>query len=302
MVSPVVVLIAIGAGIVALTRVGSLTKAFGLSGSDLAGENQQASSGEVTTDSLQSNPSIPIPQGSQTTVAVIQSEQILRTDIRSKQKTNQTASKPMIKTVFDNPKEGGSEPQAGVLLTSNNSLKNTILGLNTVQTKAIRAQPFTIQEQRDITALTARFNSKSSLSQRVSDSPQEIIFKKREQEAIARQILGGSNFVTSQGGTTRGGAVIPSVTSLFGKANFALGGKTLAEFNKDQALKIEIDKKRAENLALSKQRESTGNQIIQTISKSGFNQKQFLLNAGIALRGQDLNAKAIARLREMGLI
>jgi len=302
MVSLVVSLIAIGAGVIALTKVGSLSQAFGLSGSDLVGNNQQAQQGEVTTDSLQQNPSIPIPQGSQTTVAVIQSDQILRTDIRSKQKLNQNVTKPMIKTSFFNPKEGGSEPQAGVLLTSNNSLKNSVLGLNLNQVKELRAQPFTQQELRDIQALTTRFNSKSTASQRVSDSPTEIIFKKREQEAIARQVIGGSNFVTSKGGTTAGGFVIPDKTGLFQNPNFQLGGKSVAEFNKDQEQKALINKKLAENRALQEQREVTGNQILSTIQKSGMNQKQFLLNSGIALRGQDLNAKAIAKLREKGLI
>jgi hypothetical protein len=302
MVSPVVALIALGAGVIALTRVGSLTEAFGLRGSDLVGGNQQAQSGEVTTDSLQFNPSIPIPQGSQTTVEVIQSQEIFRTDIRAKQKFDQTASKPQIKTTFFNPKEGGSEPQAGVLLTANSSLKNTVLGLNVTQTRELRAQPFTKQELADITALTTRFNRKSSASQKVSDSPTEIIFKKREQEALARQTLGGSNFVTSVGGVTRGGNIIDPKTSLFGKANFALGGKTLEEFNRDQANKLLIDKKIEQNKVLQAQRETTGNQILSTIEKSGMNQKQFLLSAGIALRGSNLNAKAIAKLRERGLI
>jgi len=302
MVSPVVVLIALGAGVLALAKFGSPLDAFGLLGSDLAGENQQDKSGEVVTDSLQNNPSIPIPQGSLSTVAVIQSSQILRTDIRSKQKTNQNVSKPQIKTAFNNPNEGGLEPQAGVLLTSNNSLRNTVLGLNASEIKTIRSQPFTKQEQADILALTTRFNLKSSASQKVSDSPQEIIFKKREQEAIAQKILGGSNFVTSGGAVTRGGTIISPVTSLFGKTNFALGGKTIAEFNEQQQQKAIIDKKIEQNKVLQEQRETTGNQILSTIEKSGFNQKQFLLQSGIALRGGDLNAKAIARLRERGLI
>jgi len=302
MVSFPIALIALGAGVIALTRVGSLSEAFGLQGSDFSGAEQKAKSGEVTTDSLQVNPSIPIPQGSQTTVATIQSAEILRTDIRSKQKLNQNASKPMIKTVFNNPNEGGSEPQAGILLTSNSSLKNSVLGLNAKDVKEIRAQPFTQQELRDIQSLTTRFNNKSSASKKVSDSPTEIIFKKREQEAIARKVIGGSNFVTSSGGVTRGGAIIESKGGLFASPNFALGGKTLNEFNQDQAEKAIQTQKIAENRALAEQRTATGNQILSTIQKSGMNQKQFLLSSGIALRGQDLNARAIAKLRERGLI
>ena len=298
MVSPVVILIALGAGVVALTKVGSLTQAFGFSGSDLVGENQQDQSGEVTTPREQNNPTIPIPEGSQVTVGNIQAQQILRTDIVSKQKLNQTNSKPTIQTVFNNKQDN----QSGFVVTSNSSLKNTVLGLNAKQVKQIRAQPFTKQEQQDIINLTARFNRKSTSSQKVSSSPQEIIFRKREQEAIARSIIGGSNFVTSSGGVTRGGSIILSKGGLFGKSNFALGGKTLAEFSEQQSQKALINKKQAENKILNEQRERTGNQILSTIQKSGMNQKQFLLSAGIALRGQNLNAKAIAKLRERGLI
>ena len=302
MVSFVVALIALGAGVIALTRVGSLTEAFGLQGSDLVGENQQAQSGQVTTDNLQSNPSIPIPQGSQTTVATVQSSQILRTDIRSKQKLNSSVSKPMIKTTFFNPKEGGLDPQAGILVSTNSSLKNTVLGLNQKQIGELRSQPFTKQEQQDIINLTERFNRKSTSSQKVSDSPQEIIFKKREQDAIARQVLGGSNFITSGGSSEALKFGVTQKGGLFGKKNFAFGGVSEDVFLQQRADRALIFKKLEENRALNEQREVTGNQIISTINKSGMNQKQFLLSAGIALRGQDLNPRAIAKLREKGLI
>lgn len=302
MVSPVVVLIALGVGVFALAKFGSPLKAFGLSGSDLVGTEQQSKQGEVTTDRDQANPSIPIPQGSQNTVAVIQSAQIIRTNITAKQKTNQSASKPMIKVNFFNPKEGGSEPQAGVLLTSNNSLRNTVLGLNTGAVRELRAQPFTKQELIDIQNLTTRFNAKSSASKRVSDSPTEIIFKKREQEAIAKSILGGSKFITSRGAVTRGGNIIEPKGGLFANPNFALGGKTIDEFNQQQAEKALITAKIEENRVLAEQRTKTGNQILSTIQKSALTQKQFLLKAGIALHGGELNARAIARLRERGLI
>jgi hypothetical protein len=302
MVSPVVALIAVGALIFGLSRVGSLTEAFGISGSDLVGENQQAQQGEVTTDSLQNNPSIPTKQGSQNTIAVIQSEQILRTDIRSKQKFNQTVAQPQIKTAFFDLKSGGSDPQIGITVTSNTSSKaNSVLGLNAKQVQELRAQPFTKQEQIDIANLTTRFNSKSAQVQKFKDSPQEVIFKKREQEAIAKQVLGGSNFVTSQGGVTRGGTIIPDVTSLFGKANFALGGKTREEFDQQQLDKIAITKKTEENALLRAQAQQSGEQVLQTINKSGFNQKQFLFNAGINLQGSDLSAVAIGKLQAKGI-
>jgi len=299
MVSFVVALIALGAGVIALTRVGSLTQAFGFEGSDFVGQEQKRKSGDVVVPSLQQNPSIPIPQGSQVTVDVIKSDKIIRTDIASKRKFNVGSSKPIIKTTFNNPNEGGSEPQAGILLTSNNSLKNTVLGLNEAQRAEIRAQPFTKQELEDIQALTSRFNAKSSASQRVSDSGVEIVLKKREQARIAERFV---NIVTSFGGTTRGGFVIPDKRGLNLNPDFVLGGKSLAEFNADQESKRAITLKQEQNRALATQREATGTQIISTIAKSGMNQKQFLLTQGIALRGGDLNPKAIAKLREKGLI
>jgi len=332
MVSPVVLLVALGAGVIALTKVGSLTEAFGLQGSDLVGENQQNQSGEVTTDTNQANPSIPIPQGSQGTISVIQSSQILRTDIRSKQKLNQNVSKPMIKTTFFNPNEGGLEPQAGILVNTNSSLRNTVLGLNAGARKELRAQPFTKQEQADIVALTARFNRKSTASQRVSDSPQEIIFKKREQAEIARRSLGGDLFVKSVinpsgfktgvqveglkfgqaefdvsridrgltisgfslGGDPKGG--------LFANATFLTGGVSLETFRKQQIATMERIIKLRQNAMLREQQEKTGEQILSTIAKSSLNQKEFLQARGINLNTGDLSARALAKLREKGLI
>ncbi len=332
MVSPVVLLVALGAGVFALAKFGSPFEAFGLLGSDLVGKEQQNKSGEVTTDTLQKNPSIPIPQGSQNTVAVIQSSEILRTDIRSKQKLNQSATKPMIKTTFFNPNEGGSEPQAGILLTTNSSFRNTVLGLNTGARKELRAQPFTKQEQADIVALTERFNRKSASSKRVSDSPQEIIFKKREQAEIARRTLGGDAFVKSvinpsgfktgvqveglkfgqaefdisridRGLTIRGFSLGGSTSGgLFASSTFLTGGVSLDVFRQQQIASMEKTIKLRQNAMLNEQRERSGEQLLSTIAKSGMNQKQFLQARGINLNTGDLSAKALGRLREKGLI
>jgi len=94
--------------LVAFFASGGLKKADAFLGSDFVGQAQKDESGEVVTDSLQSNPSIPIPQGSQTTVATIQASEIIRTDISSKRKLNQNASKPMIRTTFDDKNSGES--------------------------------------------------------------------------------------------------------------------------------------------------------------------------------------------------
>ena len=158
------------------------------------------------------------------------------------------------------------------------------------------------QEKQDIANLTSRFNRKSISSQRVSDSPEEIIMKKREQELIAKKVLGEQNFVRSGGVFTRGGNFIEEKGGLFGKANFALGGKTREEFARQQAERAGVEMKIAQNKILNQQRITSGEQIQSTIAKSGLNQKQFLQQAGINLNTGDLNPKALARLREKGLL
>ncbi len=306
MVNPVVALIGIALAITAFVKVGGIQGASATLGSDLVGGQQKKSQGEVTVDNLQNNPTIPTKQGSQTAIATIQGAQILRTDVSSKRKLNQDSSKPQIKTTFFDLKAGGLSPQIGTTRTTNvsaNFSNGAQFGtLTEKQIGAIRAQPFTKQEQEDIDALTARLQSKSDAQQKLKDSPEEVIFKKREQEFLAKQVLGGSNFVFSGGVRTRGGSVIETKGGLFGKENFALGGVTPEQFRIQQEEKEAIAVKQTQNALLNRQREETGQQILSTIQKSGMNQKQFLLGKGINLQGGNLNARAIARLRERGLL
>jgi len=305
MVNPVLALIILGAGIYAFTRVGGVQGAFATLGSDLVGGKQKASQGEVTVDNLQNNPSIPTKQGSQTTIATIQGAEIIRTDVKSKRKFEQGSAKPNIRTTFFDLKAGGSEPQIGTTKTTNvsaNFSNGAQFGtLTKEQVGTIRSQPFTKQEQEDIDALTARLQSKSDAKQKLKDSPEEVIFKKREQEALSKQVLGGSNFVFSGGQTTRSGNVIETKGGLFGKKNFALGGVTPEQYRIQQEEKQAIAVKQEQNALLNIQREKTGQQILSTIQKSGKNQKDFLRGVGVNLHGGDLSAKAIARLRERGL-
>lgn len=304
MVNPVVALIGAGLLLFAFTRVGGVQGAFATLGSDLVGGEQKAKQGEVTVDNLQNNPTIPTKQGSQTTIATIRGAEIIRTDIASKRKFDQGSSKPMIKTTFFDLKSGGSDPQIGTTKTTNvsaNFSNGAQFGtLTSKQVGDIRAQPFTDQELIDIDNLTARLSRKSDATKKLKDTPEEVIFKKREQEALAKQVLGGSNFVFSGGQSTRSGNVIETKGGLFGKSNFALGGVTPEQFRIQQEEKQAIATKQAQNALLSIQREKTGQQILQTIQKSGKNQKDFLRGAGISLNGGDLNAKAIAKLQERG--
>jgi hypothetical protein len=306
LVNPVVALVAVAIGITLFVKAGGVQGAFATLGSDLVGGEQKSKQGEVTVDNLQNNPTIPTKQGSQTAIATITGSEIIRTDVASKRKFNQGSAKPQIKTTFFDLKAGGSEPQIGTTKTTNvsaNFSNGAQFGtLTTEQVGKIRAQPFTKQEQEDIDNLTARLQSKSDAKQKLKDSPEEVIFKKREQEFLAKQVLGGSNFVFSGGQRTRSGEVIETKGGLFGKSNLALGGVTPEQFRIQQEEKQAITKKQAENALLNMQREKTGQQILSTIQKSGKNQKDFLRGAGINLQGGDLNAKAIARLRERGLL
>lgn len=256
-----------------------------LLGSDFVGDNQKKKSGGVTVPELQENPSIPIPQGSQTTVAVIQSDQILRTDISSKRKMDMGSAKPQIQTVFFNPKSGGSEAQAGKIKTTANISGSFKFGVD--RGAILNTQPFTQQEIEDLEALRQRLAKLTPAQRKLKDKPEVVIQKKRAQEVISRGIFDSTSIANQ---------------------NFALGlpaNATESDIALARRQRLERDEiliKIQENKALQEQRVITGNQIIDTINKSSFNQKQFLLSQGIALRGQDLNPVAIAKLQEKGLI
>ena len=268
--------------------------------------------GTATVPTLQSGMgSVPIQAGSQRTVRSIEVEPIIRTSVAQKRKFDPASEKPPIQVVFNNPREGGVlATQKGQIVGANLSIQKGQefgtgqFGLTPDEIAKLRSKDFTDQEKQDIANLTVRFNRKSISSQQVSESPEELVFKKREQEANAKQVLAstGARFVTSGGVRTASGFFIEEKGGLFGKSNFSTGGKTIAEFEEQQRAKGAIRAKQQQNAILNQQRLETGEQIIQTISKSGLNQKQFLLSKGVALRGGDLNPKAIARLREAGLL
>ena len=255
--------------------------------------------------------SVPIASGSQRTVESIEVETILRTNVADKRKFSPLSDKPRIQTVFNNPREGGVlASQQGTIVGANLSIEKGQqfgtgdFGLNQDEISRIRSRDFTDQEKQDIANLTLRFNRKSISSQQVSDAPEEIIMKKREQEAIARKVLAstGGRQVFSGGVVTRGGFEIEQKGGLFGKANFALGGVTPETFEQQQRDKARQESKLMENRILRQQRQESGEQLLSTIKKSGLNQKQFLRQQGIALRGGDLNPQALARLKERGII
>lgn len=308
MVAPIIAGLAVIAGILFFAKGGlEQFKAF----ADVGQTTTQQKQGTSVTPELQTGEgTVPIASGSQKTVSSITRENITRTNVVDKRKFAPLADQPPIQTVFNNPKEGGVlATQKGQIVGANLSVQSGQefgtgqFGLNQSEVAEIRKRDFTDQEKQDIANLTIRFNRKSVSAQKVSDSPEEIVFKKREQEAIAKKVLGSRNFVRSGGQVTRTGFVIEEKGGLFGKTNFALGGKTPAEFEQQQKDKAEIEAKQRENAILRQQRAETGEQILSTIKKSGLNQKQFLREfAGVNLiGGNQLNAQALAKLRERGI-
>ena len=252
MVNANIIIIAIAvAGFFALGGLkGVSAQVTGILGSDLVGKFQRSQQGEVVVDNLQSNASIPIPQGSQNTVNTILSSQIIRTDVTEKRKFSPTAQKPKIKTTFGNPNEGGSMPQAGFTVTTNSSA-GAGFGLTKDQEDKIRKQPFTDQEKLDIIALQNRIDRKSPALQKLKDTPEELVLKKRLQAKIAEQFV---NIVESKGGVTRSGFVIEGKKGLNLNPNFILGGKSQEEFARDQREKALIEAKKKQNAILNAQR------------------------------------------------
>jgi len=318
-------IIVIGIGAFLFFALGGLKKASGFIGSDLVGFGQQEASGEVVVDNLQSSASIPIPQGSQNTVNTVLSAKIIREPIVSKQKLNQNIFKPKIKTTFTETKSGGLMGQIGQTVTTNSSAGKGFT-LRQSEVDNIRKQPFTDQEKKDIIALQNRLNRKDPSIQKLKDSPQEVIFKKREQEAIARKTIGVGKFVSQnlnvsgrktgvqveglqfgqplidfsridRGLTPRGFSLGGSKGGgLFANPNFLLGGVSPEVFKQQRMDKEAIFAKQKQNAETKAQQEASGRITESTIVKSGLTQKQFLANRGFNLNTSNLSALALGKL------
>jgi len=310
MVNPIILLAGIAGAVIFFSRGGlEQFQAF----ADVIPTTTEKKKGTQVVPTLQSGEgSVPIASGSQRTVQSIEVEDILRTNVADKRKFAPFGDKQKIQTVFNNPREGGVlASQEGTIVGANLSIQSGQefgtgqFGLSQDEVSKIRAQDFTDQEKQDIANLSLRFNRKSISSQQVSDAPEEIIMKKREQEAVAKKILSatGGRQVFSGGVFTRGGTFIETKGGLFGKANFALGGVTPATFKQQQEDKARQEAKTEENRILRQQRQESGEQVLSTIKKSGLNQRQFLRQQGINVQGSTpLNLEALGRLRERGLI
>ncbi len=273
--------------------------------------------GDLTVPTLQSGKgTIPVSSGSRRTVSNIENQDVLRTSIRAKQKFNPEADKPKIQTVFNNPKQGGVlAGQVGQIVGANLSSEfkfgqATQFVLNPLEIQNIRGAKFTEQEKQDIANLRIRFDRKSVSAQKVSDQPEEIILKKREQEAISKKVLqskfGAGAFTTVKEVFTPSGFSLtggkPTQEKLFAKPNFIFGGVSEAEFLRQRAEKANEFARLQENKRLAEQQIETGRAISSMIVSTGLTQKEFLLTRGIALRGSALNERALAKLQARGLI
>jgi len=274
--------------------------------------------GTIVTPSLQSGAgTVPIASGSSRTINDIAQQNILRTTVADKRKFSPQADKEPIRTFFNNPKQGGNlDSQIGQIVGSNLSIsKSTSFGqgqftLSQAEITQLRNKEFTDQEKQDVANLTLRFNRKSVSAQKVSDSPEEIVFKKREQEALAKKLirnqLGAGSFTTvEQKFTPRGFSLTggkPTQEKLFAKPNFIFGGVSEEVFLQQRREKLETLSRVQEVARQQKERQEKGEVLLAGISASGQTQREFLLGRGIALRGSALNARALAKLQEQGLI
>ena len=182
--------------------------------------------------------------------------------------------------------------------------------MNPLEFQKIRGAKFTEQEKQDIANLRVRFDRKSVSAQKVSDQPEEIILKKREQEAIAKKVLqskfGAGAFTTVKEVFTPAGFSLtggkPTQEKLFAKPNFIFGGVSEGEFLRKRAEKADEFARLQENKRIDEQQIETGRAISSMIVSTGLTQKEFLLTRGIALRGSALNERALAKLQARGLI
>lgn len=181
-------------------------------------------------------------------------------------------------------------------------------GLTQDQIDEIRKRPFTTQELKDIENLRIRRNkSKGTAKFDLKDDPEEVIFKKREQEAIAKGVIGQEKFLdgklfakpgfagfikTGQGKLTQGQ-----------KQRLQQIRKNIDPKNFSQAEIEEVQRNIIKNKQVAARRDREGAAIQEELNRKGITQSEAVLSKGAVLRGGNtLNARALAKLREQGLI
>lgn len=160
-------------------------------------------------------------------------------------------------------------------------------GLTQQQVNDLKVRPFTEQELEDIKKLNARRNkSKDTGKFFLKQSGEEVVLAKREQEAIAKGTFAPGSFVNGK---------------LF--ANPKFGAPSNDPNNLTSKERAEIRANQIKNAAIAKERNARGRRIQEKLDSSGTTQQQAVLAKGAVLRGGNrLNARALARLQEKGLI
>jgi len=309
-----IIIPAVIAGLIIFFGSGGLQNVRGFFGS--VPTTEEKDTGTLVVPTLQSGSgTVPISAGSRRTVENIEVQGIIRTSVADKRKFNPQQEKPPIQVIFTNTKQGGVlSSNTGQIVGANvtgsfgfGDATKTTFGLNALEIQQIRERALTEQEIQDIDKLKIRFQRKSVSAQRVSDSPEEIVFKKREQDAISRKVIesrfGAGSFVI-QGGKVaeRFGLVRSTQSKLFAKPNFIFGGVSEEVFLKQRAQKRDQFNRLKENRRKAEEETARGKVITAQLIETGQSQREFLLTRGIALRGGVLNERALGKLQARGLI
>jgi len=310
LVNPVVI-VALGLGFIFFAGRGGLESisAFvgGLRGKELLSEAGTGGSrpspldptsiaGHIPTNQKGKTLGSEIPSGSASAVSQIAGSKITQVDIATKTALSLQRFKSRDSKIPSSI-EFFRLQQANQLSNISTGQKIT---LSELELQGALTKPFSALDKRDIAALDLRRQQSDFSGRKLSGS--DVVLQKRLEAAKATKVLGAENFVFSGGVKTRSGALIETKGGLFGSPDFALGGVSQATFLQQQADKSIIDANRAANQARADANIGIGNILIQEIESSGQSQKDFLLASGINLTGSDLNARALGRLQEQGLI
>lgn len=275
MVNPLAVVAVFAAGVLFLGGggvqfIGSLLPKFG-------SKNEEGETSTIPASQGGGQIGSEIPAGSQAAVSSISKAQIIQQDIVTK--SNNALTRGQFKSSL------AITPlslQAQALQT--NLSTGAVIPLTQLEFDATLAKPLSEIELADIAALDKR-RARQGSQVGLKASGATVVAQKRIQAELARKNVFDSRRVQNP--------------------NFELGlpsNATPTQINaarKAQADRAAQLKQAEENKKKQLEREAAGQKISKAI---GSDQQSALLKSGIALRGSNLNAKALGRLRELNLI
>lgn len=220
-----------------------------------------------------------IPEGSTGAVNTIKNSSVIQTNITNKSNAALTRGKATDLVINQTDLLRGS--------LQTNLSTGAVTPLTQQEFEATISRPLTAQELSDIEALNARRARKGS-KQGLKASGATVVAQKRIQEALAVKNVFDSRTVQN----TNFDLGLPSnATQADRQRAIAAQAERRAQLQKQQA-----------NAVLQAQRQQVGSELIKQTGSTAEQQKIVLLNSGINLTGGALNEKALARLREQGLI